>query len=129
MELNAMAYLAVFVGGGGGSVLRFAMSKAIVANEWLQGHWATLLINILASIVLVVIVDAYDDKSKIMYLLLLGTGFCGGWSTFSTFSMETISLISAGRTIEAALYVGLSIFLGLGAAFATLLWLNREHTS
>ena len=66
MELNALAYLAVFVGGGGGSVLRFAMSKAIVANEWLQGHWATLLINVLASIVLVVIVDAYDDKSKLM---------------------------------------------------------------
>jgi CrcB protein len=124
-----MAYLAVFVGGGGGSVLRFTMSKAIVANEWLQGHWATLLINILASIVLVVIVDAYDDKSKIMYLLLLGTGFCGGWSTFSTFSMETINLISAGRTIEAALYVSLSIILGVGAAFATLLWLSREHTS
>jgi CrcB protein len=100
-----------------------------VANEWLQGHWATLLINILASIVLVVIVDAYDDKSKIMYLLLLGTGFCGGWSTFSTFSMETINLISAGRTIEAALYVSLSIILGVGAAFATLLWLSREHTS
>ena len=124
-----MAYLAVFVGGGGGSVLRFAMSKAIVANEWLQGHWATLLINILASIVLVIIVDAYDDKSKLMYLLLLGTGFCGGWSTFSTFSMETMKLISAGRTLEAALYVGLSILLGLGAAFATLLWLSREHTS
>jgi len=129
MELNAMAYLAVFVGGGGGSVLRFAMSKTIVANEWLQGHWATLLINILASIVLVVIVDAYDDKSKIMHLLLLGTGFCGGWSTFSTFSMETISLISAGRTIEAALYVSLSVILGGGAAFGTLLWLSREHTS
>jgi CrcB protein len=129
MELNAMAYLAVFIGGGGGSVLRFAMSKAIVANEWLQGHWATLLINVLASIVLVVIVDAYDDKSKLLYLLLLGTGFCGGWSTFSTFSMETINLISTGRTIEAALYVGLSILLGLGAAFATLLWLSREHTS
>ena len=124
-----MAYLAVFVGGGGGSVLRFAMSKAILANEWLQGHWATLLINILASIVLVIIVDADDDKSKLMYLLLLGTGFCGGWSTFSTFSMETINLISAGRTLEAALYVGLSILLGLGAAFATLLWLSREHTS
>ena len=124
-----MAYLAVFVGGGGGSVLRFTMSKAIVANEWLQGHWATLLINIFASIVLVVIVDAYDDKSKIMYLLLLGTGFCGGWSTFSTFSMETISLISAGRTIEAALYVSLSVILGVGAAFGTLLWLSREHTS
>ena len=124
-----MAYLAVFVGGGGGSVLRFTMSKAIVANEWLQGHWATLLINILASIVLVVIVDAYDDKSKIMHLLLLGTGFCGGWSTFSTFSMETINLISAGRTIEAALYVSLSVILGVGAAFGTLLWLSREHTS
>ena len=124
-----MAYLAVFVGGGGGSVLRFTMSKAIVANEWLQGHWATLLINILASIVLVVIVDAYDDKSKIIHLLLLGTGFCGGWSTFSTFSMETINLISAGRTIEAALYVSLSVILGVGAAFGTLLWLSREHTS
>ena len=129
MELNAMAYLAVFVGGGGGSVLRFAMSKAIVANEWLQGHWATLLINVLASIVLVVIVDAYDDKSKLMYLLLLGTGFCGGGSTFSTFSMETIHLLSAGRTIEAVLYVSLSVLLGVGAAFATVVWLSREHTS
>jgi len=60
-----MAYLAVFVGGGGGSVLRFTMSKAIVANEWLQGHWATLLINILASIVLVVIVDAMTINLKL----------------------------------------------------------------
>ena len=124
-----MAYLAVFVGGGGGSVLRFAMSKAIVANEWLQGHWATLLINVLASIVLVVIVDAYDDKSKHMYLLLLGTGFCGGWSTFSTFSMETIHLLSAGRTIEAVLYVSLSVLLGGGGVFAKVVWLSREHTS
>ncbi len=124
-----MAYLAVFVGGGGGSLLRFTMSKAIVANEWLQGHWATLLINVMASIVLVVLVDAYDDKSKLMHLLLLGTGFCGGWSTFSTFSMETINLISSGRTVEAALYVSLSLLLGVGAAFATVLWLSREHTS
>ena len=129
MELNLMAYLAVFIGGGGGSVLRFAMSKAIVANGWIQGHWATLIINVLASIALVVIVDAYDDKSKLMYLLLLGTGFCGGWSTFSTFSMETINLISAGRTTEAVLYVSLSVILGIGTAMATMLWLTREYAS
>jgi len=49
MELNAMAYLAIFLGGGAGSVLRFAMSKAMVAQGWLQGHWATLVINVLAS--------------------------------------------------------------------------------
>lgn len=125
MELNMMAYLAVFIGGGCGSLLRFVMSKAIVANGWLQGHWTTLLINVLASVVLVVIMDAYDDKSKLMHLLLLGTGFCGGWSTFSTFSVETVNLITTGRTAEAILYVSLSIVLGVGAALATVFWTIR----
>ena len=49
-----MAYLAIFLGGGAGSVLRFAMSKAMVAQGWLQGHWATLVINVLASFALAV---------------------------------------------------------------------------
>ena len=118
MELNFMAYLAVFIGGGAGSVLRFAMSKAITANHWVQGHWATLVINVLASFALVLIVDAYEDRAKLFNLLLLGTGFCGGWSTFSTFSFETIGLINQGRTTEALIYVLLSVVLGLGAAIA-----------
>ena len=124
MELNFMAYLAVFIGGGAGSVLRFAMSKAITANHWVQGHWATLVINVLASFALVLIVDAYEDRAKLFNLLLLGTGFCGGWSTFSTFSFETIGLINQGRTTEALIYVLLSVVLGLGAAMAEI---GRAH--
>ncbi|NDH77872.1 MAG: CrcB family protein [Flavobacteriia bacterium] len=129
MELKAMAYLAIFIGGGAGSVLRFAMSKAMVAQGWLQGHWATLVINVLASFALVLIVDAYDDKSKLFYLLLLGTGFCGGWSTFSTFSYETINLIGEGRLTEAVLYVVLSVILGAGAAIAASIWVMREYAA
>lgn len=129
MELNFMAYLAVFIGGGAGSVLRFAMSKAITANHWVQGHWATLVINVLASFALVLIVDAYEDRAKLFNLLLLGTGFCGGWSTFSTFSFETIGLINQGRTTEALIYVLLSVVLGLGAAMAAYIWLMREYAA
>ncbi|MEY2969818.1 MAG: hypothetical protein RLZZ599_191 [Bacteroidota bacterium] len=129
MELNLIAYLAVFVGGGAGSLLRFVMSKAILSNGWLQGHWATLIINVLASFALVIVVDAYDEKSKLLYLLLLGTGFCGGWSTFSTFSFETVNLINEGRTTEALIYVILSILLGMGAALAAVFWLAREFGS
>tara|TARA_B100000925_G_scaffold130988_1_gene97992 strand:+ start:5311 stop:5685 length:375 start_codon:yes stop_codon:yes gene_type:complete len=124
-----MAYLAIFLGGGAGSVLRFSMSKAMVAQGWLQGHWATLAINVLASFALVLIVDAYDDKSKLFYLLLLGTGFCGGWSTFSTFSYETISLVGEGRLTEAVLYVVLSVVLGAGAAIAASIWVMREYAA
>jgi len=129
MELNAMAYLAIFLGGGAGSVLRFVMSKAMVAQGWLQGHWATLVINVLASFALVLIVDAYDDKSKLFYLLLLGAGFCGGWSTFSTFSYETINLVGEGRLTEAVLYVVLSVVLGAGAAIAASIWVMREYAA
>ena len=129
MELSWFAYVAVFLGGGAGSLLRFIMSKAISANGWVQGHWATLVINVLASFVLVLIVDAYDDKSKLFYLLLLGTGFCGGWSTFSTFSYETINLLGGGRLTEAILYIVLSVVLGAGAVIAASIWVMREYAS
>jgi len=125
MELNVMSYLAVFIGGGIGSVLRFAMSKMIIAQGWLNGHWATLIVNVLASFALVFFVDAFYDKSKLWYLFL-GIGFCGGWSTFSTFSFETVNLIGEGRTLEALLYVLLSVLLSAGAAVLAYLWLMRE---
>jgi fluoride ion exporter CrcB/FEX len=72
MELNAMSYLAVFIGGGIGSVLRFAMSKMIIAQGWLNGHWATLIVNVLASFALVFFVDAFSiNRSCGIYFLEL----------------------------------------------------------
>ncbi|MEY2963124.1 MAG: putative fluoride ion transporter CrcB [Bacteroidota bacterium] len=126
MELNLFAYLAVFVGGGAGSTLRYGMSRWLTAGAGWPGHWATLVINVLASVVLVLVMNAFEDKSKALYLLLLGTGFCGGWSTFSTFSVEALGLLQSGRTLEAIAYISLSLVLGIGTALLATMWMARQ---
>ena len=102
---SALPYLAVFAGGGLGAVLRYGMGKAL-ANQALfhdRTHWITFLINILASVALVLVYRSTVEKSTLQ--LFLAVGLCGGWSTFSTFSFETVQLIQQGRSIEALAYV------------------------
>lgn len=102
---SLIPYLAVFVGGGLGATLRFSMGRVLILYPLFQdkGHWITFLINILASIALVVIYKNTLEKSTLQ--LFLAVGLCGGWSTFSTFSFETVQLIQQGRVMEALAYV------------------------
>lgn len=91
-------FLLVFAGGGLGSVARFLISK--VYNNWqLQFPIATLSANFLSCFVFGVIIMLGVNKLDLSYSfkLLLITGFCGGFSTYSAFTFETVELFKSGH--------------------------------
>lgn len=109
--------LAVFVGGGLGSLCRYALS-AFLPSANATFPLATLCANVCACFVLGYLTNyLLRDNLSEYWKLLLGTGFCGGFSTFSTFSKETLELSQAGFTIWAVLYLVLSLVLGVLAVF------------
>jgi len=87
-----MQYLFVFVGGGLGSLLRYGIARGMASYDF-TFPYATLMANILSCIVLGFFVawslkGGVSDEVKLFFMV----GFCGGFSTFSTFSNETFSL-------------------------------------
>ena len=110
-----MSYLAVFLGGGLGSMARFGLARwALAAHRELL--WATLGANVLACLLLGYLVfSSARSGDPLTTRLLLATGFCGGFSTFSTFSLEAFTLLQDGRISAAAVYVSASLVLGLVA--------------
>lgn len=105
-------WLAVFVGGGLGSVARYAVSLCV--GRWFVGAafpWATLVSNVLATAIMGLLVwrFALHTEGKELWWMLLAVGFCGGFSTFSAFSMETIQLMRAGLTFFAWLNILVSV--------------------
>lgn len=111
-------WLWVFVGGGAGSLARFAISKLLGAPHGFP--WATLVANAVASLILgaalYLLLVQFPHKHQLR--LLIAVGFCGGFSTFSTFSYETFSLLTAQQYSLALANVLLSvIFCLLAVAF------------
>ncbi len=117
--------LLVFLGGGIGSVLRFLISKTF-NNHFQNFFLGTFLVNIIGCL-LIGIILGLSFKSNYLnqnQILLLATGFCGGFTTFSSFAFENHSLLKAGELFHFSIYTGLSIAVGVGAiAFG--LWLAK----
>ena len=95
--------LLVFIGGGLGSVVRLGMAYLVGQNFKSIFPIATLCSNILSCIILAIVVGMLHEKLILnnnlrMFLLV---GFCGGFSTFSTFSFETVELLRSGNTMYA----------------------------
>jgi CrcB protein len=108
---------AVAVGGGAGTLLRVVVNRALPTGT--NGFpWDTLLVNLSGSLILgFVVVTAVERLGPTRYFRpLIGTGFCGGLTTFSTFMVEVDLLIRAGRVGIAMLYVAVSLVAGLGLA-------------
>jgi CrcB protein len=84
--------------------------------------WGTLVVNIVACFALGTIVGLADHKNIISpsARLFWTVGFCGGFSTFSTFSNETLVLIQSGFTLSVILYIALSLLLCVAGTFAGL---------
>ena len=93
--------LLIFIGGGLGSLTRFSISKFIQENIEKTFPFGTLGVNVLASIVLGIFVGMVEVKSLTNpnYKALIAIGFCGGFSTFSTFSNDTLQLIQNNRIL------------------------------
>jgi len=109
----------VGLGGAIGSNARYWLGLWFRAQPWAQHYtWGTFAINVSGSLVLAVVAAIFRDKASPGFLLL-GTGFCGGYTTFSTFSMEVSESIHRGRWDLAALYAGSSVVAGLIAFMVT----------
>lgn len=116
-----MNVLAVFLGGGLGSLARYGIGYGLV-NWGYASPWSTLLSNICATAILMGILanqQSLDATSRwsATWVLLLTTGFCGGFSTFSTFSADTIQLAQSNGLHWAAANVGANLVLCLGLGY------------
>ena len=115
-----MNWLLVFIGGGMGSILRYFISQHLVLSKYFP--WATLVSNVLATALLALLVVYLKSGDKPSWLLpLIGVGFCGGFSTFSTFSAENVQLFEQGQWALLAV----NIVLSLGSGFGVFLMVGR----
>ncbi len=116
-------YGLVFVGGGVGSLLRYAFGLWFGASTLPK---ATFAANILACFIIGVLSGLYlRGQLNDTLRLLLVTGFCGGFSTFSTFSNETLQLLQQNHVSLAAANVVFSVFGCLLATFLGLIFFVR----
>ena len=105
------------VGGAAGTLLRLAAVQDLSSGGRVF-PWGTLLVNLAGSLIVgFVAVTAFERLAPSRYFRpLIGTGFCGGLTTFSTFAVEITLLIRAGRVGMAVLYAVVSVVAGIGLA-------------
>ena len=107
---------AVAVGGALGAAVRWALAGPTGAGQF---PWPVLMVNIAGSLILGVLLTAEVPRARTRTVVRdgAGTGFCGGFTTFSTFAVQVAHLSRAGHLVTAALYTGASVT-GAIAAFA-----------
>lgn len=103
-----------FIGG----VLRYLVTQLMMSKHWSVFPFGTFAVNILGCFLIGLII-ALGDKNFIPLesRLFLATGLCGGFTTFSAFSNETLLLFNNGHSAYAVLYVSLSVAMGVTATY------------
>lgn len=103
----------IFLGGGMGSVCRYGVGAYMLKSVAVRFPLATLMANVLGCLLIGLLMGYLSNRSASLWSLLLVTGFCGGFTTFSTFSNETFQYFRQGLYTLAIGYMALSLFLGL----------------
>ena len=118
--------LAVALGGALGSLLRYFVAGAIQSAAWPGYPWGIFAVNITGGFLMGLIVELSALKLQLTpeVRAFLTVGILGGYTTFSTFSLDSVLLIQRGAYMSAAAYVVGSTVLSIGALFAGL-WLVR----
>jgi len=100
--VSPSAWVAFVVAGAGGAVARYLLDRAVADRAQGVFPWGTLVINLTGSLLLGVITGlALHHGLPKAGKIVLGTGFCGAYTTFSTFSFETVRLLEEGALNEA----------------------------
>lgn len=107
----------VAVGGAAGSVVRFLLARMVQNFTVVPFPAGTMFVNVLGCFVIGVIYGLCSGRCRFddSMVLLLTTGFCGGFTTFSTFSAESLALFRSGSIVTGAIYAGGSVALGIAA--------------
>ncbi|MCU9613590.1 CrcB family protein [Caldibacillus lycopersici] len=110
----------IFIGLGGviGSLIRYGVS--VLAGQWTYGGYpmATFSVNVVGSFLLALFANSFSMKfQKTKYYAGITTGIIGSFTTFSTFSLETVQLIENNHLFIATIYILLSFIFGIGFAY------------
>ncbi|TPG32670.1 fluoride efflux transporter CrcB [Mycolicibacterium hodleri] len=111
-----MIVILTFIAGASGAVTRFLLDSSIKRRWQSPFPWATVIINVTGSLLLGVLAGLvlFHGESA-AWQTVVGTGFCGGYTTFSTASFETVRLVEQKRRLLALLNAVGSLVLSVGA--------------
>ncbi len=120
--MNPAALISVALGGALGSLARY--TAGIYAGRWFGTAfpWGTLFINISGSFLIGAFAEAFAlrwDAAQATRILLV-VGVCGGYTTFSTFSLDVVTLLGRGQILAASTYAVASVLLSVAALYAAL---------
>ena len=116
----ATATLLVGLGGFAGACARWGLGSAILRGAERVGFpYPTFVVNMLGCLAIGIAFELFDTNAPMRLLVVVG--FLGGFTTFSTFGLETLDLLRTGAVLTAALYVGLSATLGV-----VLVWIGMR---
>lgn len=118
-----MFYLAIVLSGGLGALLRYIVGRAAVNLPFAALPFGTLIVNVLGCFLMGylswALVHRFDVSREVQTVVL--TGFLGGFTTFSAFSLEVVTLLEQGADWRAILYVALSVILCIAMCFLGLM--------
>ena len=100
--------LLVGAGGALGCIARYAVSL-LFAHFAICSHWATLVVNVVGSFLIGLAIPLLSGGAHLIAVV----GFCGGFTTFSTFSSQAVQLFQAGERLAAAAYVAVSLVVSI----------------
>ena len=117
-EGDLSTLLAVALGGALGSVLRYGVSAALLRPDFDWFPWGTLTVNVTGSLALGFLARYFGPPhgSDTLFLALT-VGLCGGYTTFSTFTLDMLTMVERGAAGRAALYAILSVAAAYAALF------------